>query len=292
MKNCWFLPLFGFFIASCSGDPTAKIQRAEADYAAAETLENSDKLIAALTEFVQKKGADPASSHRFLNRIAAVALKNHDLRKTILSAGDAVSRFGEGQNLTESIGLLAEVWHQKMSKNMDALRLEAVDERRMHVLLLNNSAWLDSAMARSEAKIMVDSTATIDGAACSRFVRMAECAAFFQNLQQKRPEKAAAALLAAGEKAMAAEQFGKSIALFERVETEFSAQPAAATALYLKAFVFDDRLKNVEKARAAYRLFLQKYPSDELAESARMSLEYLGKTDEEIIRKFDEQPNR
>jgi inosine/xanthosine triphosphate pyrophosphatase family protein len=38
-----------------------------------------------------------------------------------------------------------------------------------------------------------------------------------------------------------------------------------------------------------YELFLQKYPDNDFADDARISIENLGKTPEELIKQFEEQ---
>ena len=60
------------------------------------------------------------------------------------------------------------------------------------------------------------------------------------------------------------------------------------TALFLKAFVYEDQVKNYKLARKYYQQFIDKYPDNEFADDAQMSLENLGKSPEELIREFEE----
>ena len=52
--------------------------------------------------------------------------------------------------------------------------------------------------------------------------------------------------------------------------------------MFLKAFTFDNDLKDYENARKYYEEFLAKYPNNEFAESAKFLLDNLGKSDEEL----------
>jgi len=56
---------------------------------------------------------------------------------------------------------------------------------------------------------------------------------------------------------------------------DFSKAPAA---LFLKGFTYDEYLKNYDEAKKYYTDFLEKYPEDKYAESAKSSLKNLGKT--------------
>jgi len=54
-------------------------------------------------------------------------------------------------------------------------------------------------------------------------------------------------------------------------------------AYFLKAFIYDNNIKNLKKAREAYLDFIQKFPDNELADDAQASIKNLGKTPEQII---------
>jgi TolA-binding protein len=78
-----------------------------------------------------------------------------------------------------------------------------------------------------------------------------------------------------------------AIDLFDRILKDYSTFSKAADCLFLKAFVYDDKLKDYNKAREAYEAFLKKYPTHEFAESAKASINNLGKTSDQLIREFE-----
>lgn len=79
-----------------------------------------------------------------------------------------------------------------------------------------------------------------------------------------------------------------TIALFDRIIAEYPDYKRSASALFLKAFVYEDQLKDYENARTNYELFLVKYPLSEFADDAEVSLKNLGKSPEELIKEFEE----
>jgi len=62
----------------------------------------------------------------------------------------------------------------------------------------------------------------------------------------------------------------------------------APYALFLQGFIYEEQLKNIDRARELYTSFLAAYPDHELAKSARFSLDNLGKSEEEVIKMFEE----
>lgn len=61
----------------------------------------------------------------------------------------------------------------------------------------------------------------------------------------------------------------------------------APDALFYKAFVYDNQLNDDVSAGTFYNEFIQKYPKHPFAPSAEASIRNLGKTDEELIREFE-----
>lgn len=58
-------------------------------------------------------------------------------------------------------------------------------------------------------------------------------------------------------------------------------------ALFLKAFVYEDQLNDEVNSKHFYEEFLEKYPDNEYADDARLSLQNLGKSPEELIKEFE-----
>jgi len=83
-------------------------------------------------------------------------------------------------------------------------------------------------------------------------------------------------------------QFKKALELYEWVYNKYPNHEKAGTALFMQAFTLDNELNQKGKAKAIYEAFVAKYPDNGFADSAKFLLENLGKSDEEIISKFQE----
>ncbi|HOV11392.1 MAG TPA: tetratricopeptide repeat protein [Bacteroidales bacterium] len=75
----------------------------------------------------------------------------------------------------------------------------------------------------------------------------------------------------------------EAIASLEKIIKDHSDFSKLPETYFLKAFIYDNNIKNLKKAREAYLDFIQKFPDNELADDAQISINNLGKTPEQII---------
>lgn len=78
-----------------------------------------------------------------------------------------------------------------------------------------------------------------------------------------------------------------TIALFNRILMEYPNYKNTSTIMFLKGFVYEDQLQDYKNAGKCYIEFLEKYPDSDFTDDAKVSLENLGKTPEELIKEFE-----
>jgi outer membrane protein assembly factor BamD (BamD/ComL family) len=85
-----------------------------------------------------------------------------------------------------------------------------------------------------------------------------------------------------------------AIALLDRIISVYPNFSKLPETYFLKAFIYENEIKNMPKAKAAYTEFLQKYPKNDLAHDAAISLENLnlGKTPDMIVKEFEAKQKR
>ncbi len=71
---------------------------------------------------------------------------------------------------------------------------------------------------------------------------------------------------------------------YKEIYTDFNSTEWAPKALFLHAFMLDEDMDALDKARAMYQQYLQRYPDSDFADDAQFLLDNLGKTDEEILK--------
>ncbi|MGD9992369.1 MAG: tol-pal system YbgF family protein [Salinivirgaceae bacterium] len=95
-------------------------------------------------------------------------------------------------------------------------------------------------------------------------------------------------LFKAGEISMNLQFSEQAIAYFSKVRADYPFFYKAPECLFLKAFVFENQLNNIKEAEIYYKEFIASYPNHPLTDDAVASLEYLGKSPEELVRMFQE----
>jgi len=79
-----------------------------------------------------------------------------------------------------------------------------------------------------------------------------------------------------------------AIDLYNRIIQTYPSFRKAPECLFLKAYVYENNLGQLNKARVFYQEFIDKYPDNDFADDAEISIQNLGKSPEELIREFEE----
>lgn len=81
----------------------------------------------------------------------------------------------------------------------------------------------------------------------------------------------------------------RTIYIIDKLLNNYPDYPRTQAALFVKAFIFETRYENYDMAKKIYEQYLVMYPDGEFAESCRASIENLGLTPEELVKKFENQ---
>jgi len=79
----------------------------------------------------------------------------------------------------------------------------------------------------------------------------------------------------------------KAIDLFERYLKNYPDGKNAGLSMFFKAFIYENMLRNLDKAKETYLLFIERYPESDFVKDAQMALQNLGKTPDQIVREFE-----
>jgi TolA-binding protein len=119
-----------------------------------------------------------------------------------------------------------------------------------------------------------------------------EAIATFSKYAEENPEaeNAAEYLFKAFEVSVNTKQDPKqSIGFADRLLSQYPKFDKNPVTLFMLAtFVYDDQLHNLDKARECYQRIIDEYPESPFARDAAISIEQLGVSPEELIRRFEE----
>ena len=80
----------------------------------------------------------------------------------------------------------------------------------------------------------------------------------------------------------------KAINIADVLIEKYPAFEMTPMAMFIKGFVYENMIGDLQNAEMTYRHFIEKYPNNPMVEDVKSTLENLGLTPEELIRKFEE----
>ncbi len=80
----------------------------------------------------------------------------------------------------------------------------------------------------------------------------------------------------------------QAIDLYDRIINDYPDFRKAPECLFLKGYVYENYFNDLDQARAIYTEFIEKYPENDFADDAQISINNLGKSPEELIQEFEE----
>jgi tetratricopeptide (TPR) repeat protein len=95
-------------------------------------------------------------------------------------------------------------------------------------------------------------------------------------------------LFKAGELANSVKQGTRAINIFNLLYEKYPTYKKAHYCLFLQGFIYETQLNNLEKAKEFYTKVIEKYPNEPIANDAKACIQNLGKSDEELIKEFEE----
>ena len=81
----------------------------------------------------------------------------------------------------------------------------------------------------------------------------------------------------------------RTISIIDKMLKEYPDYQNTQRALFVKAFIFETRYNNLNMAKKLYEQYLEMYPEGEFADDCRASIENLGLSPEELVKKFETQ---
>ena len=81
----------------------------------------------------------------------------------------------------------------------------------------------------------------------------------------------------------------RTISIIDKLMADYPDYPRTQAALFVKAFIFETKYNNLDMAKKLYEQYLEQYPDGEFADDCRASIEFLGLSPEELVKRFEAQ---
>ena len=80
----------------------------------------------------------------------------------------------------------------------------------------------------------------------------------------------------------------KALSLLDQFVTNYPSHPKVPVCMFFKGYVYENILKNLDKAKESYLIYIEKYPGDVFVKDARIAIENLGKSPDQIVKEFEQ----
>jgi len=143
---------------------------------------------------------------------------------------------------------------------------------------------LQSEIKSMEDSLFADATKMIDKKMAQELINK------YIEFADKYPDDAETpgTLFKAGDMAMNLNMAQQAIDIFDRIMNDYPAYEKTPQCLFLKGYIYENDFRDLPMAKQLYEEFLEKYPDDEFADDAAISIQNLGKSPEELIKEFEE----
>lgn len=263
-------------------------------------LYNADgKMNAQVSADLRRKYADYANKFPKDKRTAGYLYKSAEMQNNMNSGPAAaqalemlLEKYPAATVAPNAYLLLADIYDNQLNKGAEAQSLanrflkafpNHAKAKEAQFYLKPENERLAIRIKELEDKLYADKTARVDVTMANQLISKYEQ---FVKLNPKDKD-AADYLYKAGEVARSTNNTRKALTMWERLYAEYRSYEKAPQALFLQGFIYENDLKNLDKAKEVYNTFLKKYPKHDLVDDVKFSLNNLGKPADEIIKSFE-----
>lgn len=95
-------------------------------------------------------------------------------------------------------------------------------------------------------------------------------------------------LFRAAEMSRSIRSFQKSLSLYDWILTSYPQFDKSAMVFFLRGFIYENEMKQKDKAADIYKKFLEKYPNDPMIPDVRFLLDNIDKSEDEMLKLIEE----
>ena len=294
MKYIFNLSLISLLFFSCNSEPATidPVSLAEKAYAEAVTPQTTNNLSAAYSEFLSSNPTgEKATDYRI--KLADLQIAGNRFGEALENLKNILKNDFTSKYAPEAALKLADIYGNSLKnpQGQAAVYQGYVTsfpnhEKAGEIMkkIADNPVDISKILEDLGSKIYSDKTNRIDTKVANDFINIAEIHA----LLMPKSEKSAEYLHDAGRTAGYMRAFPKAIDLYSWVINKYPNHEQTANSTFMLGYTYDNDMKDYGEARNYYEQFLAKYPEHDLAESAKVLLENLGVSDDEIIERLQQ----
>lgn len=274
--------------SSSDSDSSGTIKSLEKSVEKAPNGDNISKLLAAYNQIIFDKSTSRDELKSTLDKAYNLTLKQKWEKELIGFTSTYLKEFpSDAGNEQKIIRLIKAMENRSQQVTVNALKvsfIEAFPESSyrdsivttLDTSIQNADQYLQYMAARIEENPGQSGLNIVNS---REYVNAAEASALVLPAKEETPNY----LFFAAEVSRNIKTFDKTLYLYDWIIDKYPDYQRAPSALFLKGFILENDLNDMEKAREVYRTFVEKYPSHDLADDVQFLLDNLGKSNEEIL---------
>ncbi len=287
-----FILLTSFLFFQCqSSSSNAPADNTKAEYEANPSKETADKYLSSLALTIHKE-EDQSQRETLLESGLKVASDQNMPNRIVSFLVPLVKDFPQGKNFASHLFGLGNFMHNIKKHDASNILFKsfmtsfpnhesvAMAKSKLTQEIDNIDVYVDTLAARI---FQNPNKFGINEKNARSFVDASEAYA----MGNPTNPKAAANLFKAAEIAKSLKSYAKSMNLYDWIIDKYPNYEKAPTALFLKGFLIENEMGQIEESRGIYNQFLEKYPDHDLADDVQFLIENLGKSDEEILKMIE-----
>lgn len=242
-------------------------------------------------DYINKYPEDTDSHARYLYRAAALEYRmdRHSGAASLLQM--LISEYRTHPLSAEGAHLLGTIYEEQLQSPEVAQTLfqafeqafpdyKDMDDIRSKI----GEVGLDERLVKLYSEIFDPNTGSLHPVTGNQYIQSVENLSILLPSYPGMPDL----LLKAAETARTMRSFNKTLELYNQIIQNYPDFEKIPQIKFLEAFTLDNDLKQFGLARTKYEAFIATYPNHEFADDTQFLLENLGKTDEDIIKNFEE----
>ncbi len=284
-------------IIGCTNEPSGllgEISKLEKEVEATPTVDVINKLTAKYDEYIVENPDSVEWNGRYLYRSAARKLQMNSISKAVTLLDRGVKEFSASSATPKTLLLLGELYKDKFVKPEYAdwyyellAKTYPNDENAATAKSKksNPAITLDEIILNKKEELYLDSAKTrINQATIRQLINMYKQYATLLPDEPKTPDY----LYETYELSNSIRLFQDAVVACETLSSKYPDHPRASTAMFLTGYLYENEMRDLDKAKAIYTDFITKFPKHEFADDAQFALDNLGKSPDEILKELQE----
>ena len=292
-----YIPLFLLLIllAACKSNRSPEQRAVESAWKSYQKTPSDSAALnytKAVDAFVAVKGYADSTSAKYVLQAGRVSAERNNWPAAFNYQVTYIARYQDRPNLPELVQELISTTEKLNQPELNQVVYKSFVDRfpqhptanELNARIDQKEVSVDSTLKFIGQNMFNDSNFRLNEERSRLYIQACKAATAIQPGLVNAPEF----LYRSAETARTLRDIPTAIQLYDWIIDAYPTHPRAAVSLFLKAFTYDNDLKDFTKAGQYYNEFLTKYSDNEFAESAKFLLDNLGKSEEDLRKMLEE----